>query len=48
VEPLLVVKSAAFGTGIPSQLVAYPDGVEVRTARPRNLDVQKVLYEQIA
>jgi hypothetical protein len=47
-EPLLVVRSAVFGTGIPSQLEAYPDGVEVRTATPPNLDVQKVLYEQIA
>jgi hypothetical protein len=47
-EPLLMVKSAVFGTGIPGRLEAYEDGVEVRTVRGRSVDTQKVLYDQIA
>ncbi len=32
-DPLLVVKSKALGTGIPASLKAYPEEVEVRTVR---------------
>ncbi len=48
-EPLLEVKSKTLGTGVPASLKAYPEQVEVRTARsPRDVDVQTVRYDEIS
>jgi hypothetical protein len=48
-DPLLVVKSKAMGTGIPASLKAYPEEVEVRTVRsPREVDVQTARYDEIS
>jgi hypothetical protein len=46
--PFLDLRSAVFGTGVPSRIRVYEDGIEVSTLKPPRRLVQRVRYEQIA
>lgn len=46
--PILDVRNATLGSGIPTRLIAGPDGVEVRTLRPPRRGMQRLTYGQIA